>query len=154
MIIKRKRYLDQIKNAFGSVPIVILIGARQVGKTTLMNSYEIHGSCLKMHGQDATEAELFSKLPLIRQHLSMDFGPQLEGTLLIDEFQYIPGIDTMLKLLADKFPLLKILCTGSSSLDILNNMKESMAGRVRYIPVYSLSFTEFLLFTDPCSLFT
>ena len=45
----------------------------------------------------------------------------------------------MLKLLADKFGNLRILCSGSSSLDILQNIEESLMERVRVIEVLSLS---------------
>jgi predicted AAA+ superfamily ATPase len=45
----------------------------------------------------------------------------------------------MLKLLTDKFGNLRILCSGSSSLDILQNIEESLMGRVRVIEVLSLS---------------
>jgi predicted AAA+ superfamily ATPase len=72
----------------------------------------------------------------------------LDGFLLIDEFQYMNGISVMLKLLTDKYPKLKALCSGSSSLDILQKVEESLAGRVRIIEVFSLSFEEYLLFND------
>ena len=45
----------------------------------------------------------------------------------------------MLKLLTDKFGNLRILCSGSSSLDILLNIEESLMERVRVIEVLSLS---------------
>ena len=45
----------------------------------------------------------------------------------------------MLKLLTDKFGNLRILCSGSSSLDILQNIEESLMERVRVIEVLSLS---------------
>ena len=64
---------------------------------------------------------------------------ELNGLLLLDEFQFIQGISTMLKLLTDKFGNLRILCSGSSSLDILQNIEESLMGRVRVIEVLSLS---------------
>lgn len=73
---------------------------------------------------------------------------ELNGLLLLDEFQFIQGVSTMLKLLTDKFDNLRILCSSSSSLDILQNIEESLAGRVRVIEVFSLSFSEYLLFKD------
>jgi len=53
------------------------------------------------------------------------------------------------KLLVDLYPKLKILCSGSSSLDIEQKVEESLAGRVRFVPVYPLSFPEYIDFTDP-----
>lgn len=74
---------------------------------------------------------------------------EFSGLLLVDEFQYVENVSTMLKLLSDKHENLKILCSGSSSLDIFQRVEESMAGRVRVIEVLSLSFAEYLLFKDP-----
>lgn len=71
--------------------------------------------------------------------LKICLNAELNGLLLLDEFQLIQGISTMLKLLTDKFGNLRILCSGSSSLDILQNIEEFLMGRVRVIEVLSLS---------------
>ena len=71
--------------------------------------------------------------------LKICLNAELNGLLLLDEFQFIQGISTMLKLLTDKFGNLRILCSGSSSLYILQNIEESLMGRVRVIEVLSLS---------------
>ncbi len=71
--------------------------------------------------------------------LKICLNAELNGLLLLDEFQFIQGISTMLKLLTDKLGNLRILCSGSSSLDILQNIEESLMGRVRVIEVLSLS---------------
>lgn len=55
--------------------------------------------------------------------LKICLNAELNGLLLLDEFQFIQGISTMLKLLTDKFGNLRILCSGSSSLDILQISK-------------------------------
>jgi len=54
----------------------------------------------------------------------------------------------MLKILSDNHEELKILCSGSSSLDIIQKVEESLAGRIRIIDVYPLSFEEYLKFAD------
>lgn len=61
--------------------------------------------------------------------LKICLNAELNGLLLLDEFQFIQGISTMLKLLTDKFGNLRILCSGSSSLYILQNIEESLMGR-------------------------
>ena len=71
--------------------------------------------------------------------LKICLNAELNGLLLLDEFQFIQGISTMLKLLTDKFGNLRILCSGSSSLDILQNIEEYLMVRVRVIEVLSLS---------------
>lgn len=148
-MIERAFYLTKIEKSFRIVPIVVLIGARQVGKTCLMKMVKIEGKQLFLNGQDPEIAELFQRFSVLEKYLRVYLDAELKGYLLIDEFQFIDGISTMLKLLTDKYPDLKILCSGSSSLDIQQKIEESLAGRVRIIEVLSLSFQEYLLFIDP-----
>jgi uncharacterized protein len=148
MIIPRHDYLQKICHALNFVPIVVLIGARQVGKTTLMRSLTIEGKQLFLNGQNPEIMDLFGKFSVIEAYLKAELAQNLDGTLFLDEFQYIPDVSTMLKLLVDEHPLLKIICSGSSSLDIIGKVTESMAGRVRIIPVFSLSFKEYIQFYD------
>lgn len=143
---ERKKYKRQIINAIKKVPIVIIIGARQVGKTTLLNNLNIKRDTVFLHGQDPEQYELFSKISIIQNWLSINLNKNLDGFVYIDEFQYIPDISTKLKILTDNNPKLKIICTGSSSLNILQNVKESLAGRFRIIEVFSLSIEEDFLF--------
>lgn len=149
-MIRREKYEKEITEAFRFLPIAVLIGARQVGKTSIMKMYptERYRDTLFLNGQDAEVAERFKKLSTIEQYLSIYLNADFDGLLFIDEFQFIEGISTMLKLLTDKHDKLKVLCSGSSSLDILQHIEESLAGRVRIIEVLALSFSEFLLFRD------
>ena len=147
-MIVRTKYLKMIVDGFRIVPIVVLIGARQVGKTSLMESVELKGKKLFLNGQDAEIAALFQKLSIIEQYLKSYLNKSLKGYLMLDEFQYISGISTTMKLLTDKYPSLRILCSGSSSLKILQEVEESLAGRVRTIEVSSLSFDEYISFKD------
>ncbi|NQV02180.1 MAG: ATP-binding protein [Bacteroidia bacterium] len=148
-MIKRDYYLNRIGNGFETVPIVVLIGARQVGKTCLMKMFEFKGKTLFLNGQDPETYALFEKLSEIEAYLKVYLDDNKTGLLLIDEFQFIPGISTMLKLLTDKHDGLRVLCSGSSSLHVLQNVEESLAGRVRIVEVLSLSFREYIQFSDP-----
>ena len=149
-LILRKDYIDRINEAFEALPIVVLIGARQVGKTSIMQSLDTSAfqASVMLIGQDTEVAEVFDKQSSLELYLSATLGPSLDGLLMIDEFQFIPHVSTRLKLLVDKYPHLKVLCSGSSSLDIQRNVEESLAGRVRVIEVLSLSFREYLRFCD------
>ncbi len=149
-MIPRDNYQKRIDTAFKALPIVVLIGARQVGKTSIMKMYptEDFKSTLFLNGQDPDVAELFGHLSTIEEYLRNYLNAELDGLLMIDEFQFIDGIATMLKLLTDKHERLKVLCSGSSSLDIQQRIDESLAGRVRGIEVLSLSFSEYLLFKN------
>ncbi|GHU74343.1 ATPase [Spirochaetia bacterium] len=149
MALNRNGYPDKILNAFKQVSIVVLLGARQVGKTSIMEGFSQDRQVLTLYGQDPETAQLFEKLSQLEKYLQVYLNPQLKGYLLVDEFQYIPGVSTMMKLLTDKHRNLKILCSGSSALDILQQVEESLAGRVRTLEVLSLSFSEYLFFNDP-----
>ena len=148
MFHKREFYFNKIISAFEVVPIVILIGARQVGKTTLMRNISLKEKSIFLNGQDTETAEKFKNLSTLESYLKIKLNATLKGFLLIDEFQYIPGISTMLKLLTDKYEEVKIFCSGSSSLNIIQKVEESLAGRVRMIDVFSLSFEEYLQFSN------
>lgn len=144
----REYYNKKVKEALKMLPVVVLIGARQVGKTTIMNNYEYDKDTLFLNGQNPEIIELFSKYSLIETYLRINLNSSLDGYLLIDEFQFISGISTTMKLLTDNNKNLKIIATGSSSLDIIQKVEESLAGRVRMINVYSLSFPEYIRFYD------
>jgi len=148
-MIPRERYLKKIEAGFRYNPVVILSGARQVGKTTLMEMFMKNRKGLWLNGQNPDEAGLFEKFAIIERYLKLNINEAIDGWLMIDEFQYINGISVSLKLLTDKYKSLKVLCSGSSSLGILQEVEESLAGRMRMIPVYPLSFSEYLLFVNP-----
>ncbi|MCF8241880.1 MAG: ATP-binding protein [Melioribacteraceae bacterium] len=140
--------MEQIENAFASMPITILIGARQVGKTTLLKNLHLSQKHIYLIGQDPETALIFEKASTAENYLRINLQKELNGVVLLDEFQFINNISTILKLLTDSFPNLKIICSGSSSLDIIQKVEESLAGRVRVINVFSLSFSEYLKFQD------
>jgi len=133
-----------IADSFRVVPVVMLIGARQVGKTSLMKSVELKGKKLFLNGQDAEIAALFKIFSIIEQYLKSFINKSMKGYLILDEFQYIPGISTMIKLLTDKYPSLKILCAGN----LPQEAEESLAGRFRAIEITPLSLEEYILFKD------
>ncbi len=147
-MINRDTYIEKIENGFKYNPIVILLGARQVGKTTLMKLYVENKPHIELNGENPDSADLFQGFATIERYLQLNINKDLNGLLIIDEFQFIDNISVLLKLLVDKYSNLKILCSGSSSLDIRLNVKESLAGRVRLIPVYPLSFEEYVKFYD------
>ncbi len=148
MIIPRHHYYNLIHRAFKSLPIVALLGARQVGKTTIMKNIPLEGKTVFLNGQDPDVQVLFTHLHIIVDYLKIHLNRELSGYVLIDEFQFIPQISTMLKLLTDQHESLKIFCSGSSSLNIFSTLEESLAGRIRIIDVFPLNFAEFIQFYD------
>ena len=144
----RAKYHDAIRHSVSKMPITVLIGARQIGKTSLMKSLDVAMPKYSTDGQLPEVIDLFSDLNGVIEMLKSKFDDKLNGLFVIDEFQYIPDISSKLKILADHYPNLKILCSGSSSLEIIQKVEESLAGRIRMIYVNSLSFGESVLFED------
>jgi predicted AAA+ superfamily ATPase len=71
--------------------------------------------------------------------------------LFLDEFQKIKKIDTILKLIYDELPWVKVIASGSNSIEINKNIHESFAGRKRVYTMYPLDFDEFLLWRGEVS---
>ena len=142
----RVKYYTKIRNSIEKMPITVLIGARQVGKSSILKSLNIKRKKVFLDGQLDETNDLFKKQANIINYLKIKLNEQLDGILIIDEFQMISKISTTLKVLVDNYPLLKILCSGSSSIDIIQKVEESLAGRVRMIEAYSLSLSESILF--------
>ncbi|MCL6103352.1 MAG: hypothetical protein M1292_12855, partial [Bacteroidetes bacterium] len=88
----RDTYLKKIVAGFKIVQIVVLIGASQVGKTSIMKICKWDRKNLFLDGQDPEIAQLFQRLSDIEQYLKVYLDEKLDGYLLLDEFQYIHGI--------------------------------------------------------------
>ncbi len=108
--------------------IIILYGQRQVGKTTLAKhifQQVPDKKVLQVNADFNPHAEIFSSRDLEKLRLfvgGFDY-------LFIDEAQRITDIGINLKILHDNFPDLRILVTGSSSLDLANRIHEPLTGR-------------------------
>ena len=120
--------------------VIILTGARQVGKTTLMKLIlSDFDNVLTLNADNATdrsklEDQDFEKLQsLIGSH----------KIVFIDEAQKVTSIGNTLKLLVDNYKDTKqIIATGSSSLNLLSNTQEPLTGRKYVHELFSLSVRE------------
>lgn len=159
MYIKRK-ILSYLKRTLEKEAAIILIGTRQVGKTTLMKKME---EDLKQASQKTLyfNLELPSSLDLFSagvegfleylkaQGINPDNNTASEYIyILIDEFQYIDNAGKFLKALVDNFRRIKIVASGSSSVEIQKSLKESLVGRKRIVEIFPLDFLEFLYFNQ------
>ncbi len=141
---------------------IVLVGSRQVGKTSLLYLLIQYLLAQKINPNNVFyfDLENFDHLNLLER------GPdaliqslRLEGAdfkeriyLLIDEIQYLTHPTNFLKLMVDHHPLVKIICTGSSSLSIRRKFKDSLVGRKVVFEIFSLSFEEFLQFNNQTNL--
>lgn len=144
MDIFRQALEEQLRSEIDENYVSILIGARQVGKTTLMKKIETH--CKKnkistifynlenphhLHALTGTDRDVFDTL---HSH---------NGVIFIDEFQYLPNATKLFKALVDDDKKIKLFVSGSSSLEIHKHLTESLTGRYRKTIIYPLSSIEF-----------
>lgn len=135
---------ENIKEWLFKGKIIILYGARQVGKTTLAKKL------LKEYGrpEDYFNCEIIS----IRQVLGKEDPAVLKkflgnGRLIVlDEAQKVTNIGLILKLLSDTYPDMQIIATGSSSFDLVNKINEPLTGRALEFTLYPFSLRELKFF--------
>lgn len=120
--------------------VIILYGARQVGKTTLIQEM--------LKQQSARVLEISADQVQYHDILSSRNLDKMKGLvagydiLFIDEAQRIPDIGINLKILYEGIPELRIIVTGSSSLDLANQIKEPLTGRTWTYKLYPVSAAE------------
>ncbi|NOU16085.1 MAG: ATP-binding protein [Bacteroidales bacterium] len=119
---------------------ILLFGARQVGKTTLLENL----NCLKdvktlfLTGDEADVREMLTNATSTRlQSYFVD-----NTVVVIDEAQQIPNIGTTIKLITDKLKQIQVIATGSSAFELANRLNEPLTGRKFEFYVYPLSFGE------------
>ena len=119
---------------------ILLFGARQVGKTTLLE-YLINERPEPVLHLDGDE-------PDIRSLLSSITSTQLKNYIgehkivFIDEAQRIPNIGLTLKLITDKLKGIQVIATGSSSFEMANQMNEPLTGRKFEFELFPMAFQE------------
>ena len=139
MIIKRALQ-DVIERYLFKRKIIIIYGARQVGKTTLVKSllqnYKDSGLYLNCDEPDI-RAALFNKTSTELQRI---IGSKT--LVVIDEAQMVKDIALTLKLLADTYPHIQIVATGSSSFELAGSVSQPLTGRKLEFTLYPFSIGE------------
>jgi len=147
----RRLIYEKILNETDNHKITVLIGPRQVGKTTLIT--ELY----KQLGGLFIDIDIYSQYEKVSTYANFINTLKLEGYkedqrnpfyIYLDEFQRYPSLTNILKNIYDHHPNIKVFVTGSSSLAIKNEIQESLAGRKNLFYLYPLSFEEFLIFKD------
>ncbi|MEK7257130.1 MAG: ATP-binding protein [Bacteroidota bacterium] len=119
---------------------VIVTGARQVGKTTLVRqiTQSLNRKTIWFTGDDPEARSLLDQISLAR--LQTLIGQH--EVVVVDEAQRFTNAGLMLKLITDHLPQVQLLVTGSSSLDIASQTKESLTGRKFEFSLFPISFKE------------
>ncbi len=130
---------DKISQNLSLKKMIILLGARQVGKTTLLNELcKGEKDFLIFNGDEPDTRELLSHVTSTQlRNLFTD-----AKIVLIDEAQLIPDIGITLKLIADYIPGVRLFVSGSSSIELANKINEPLTGRKLEYYLYPLSFKE------------
>ena len=135
-MIPRREHLRTVQRLLRDNPVVALIGARQIGKTTLAK--EVEARRKRTHFFDLESSADRARLadPLLA--LS-----SLTGLVVIDEVQHRPELFPTLRVLADRRPIrARFLVLGSASPSLLRQSSESLAGRIAYHQLPGLSLAE------------
>ena len=139
MMIKRKHY-QTVRDRLALFPAVVLLGPRQVGKTTLAKEIAVDCESIYLDLEDPSDR---NKLSDTSQYLAGH-----EGRLVIlDEVHRIPELFQTLRGLIDRgrrrgFRTARFLLLGSASMDLLKQTGESLAGRIAYVDLPSLNVFE------------
>ena len=130
---------DKIEKRIGSGKVIIVIGPRQVGKTTLIESILKTKDYLLLDGDD----------PKTRTFLSASNTEQIRSILgnnqfvFIDEAQRIDGIGLTVKIITDRFKEVQLFASGSSSFDLSNKINEPLTGRKWEYQLFPISWEEY-----------
>jgi len=125
---------------------IIIYGARQVGKTTLVESLvkNYTQTTLFLNGDDSDIRDILSETsvtklkPIIGNH----------KIVVLDEAQRIPETGLVLKIIHDNFKDVQLIATGSSAFELANKIKEPLTGRKFEFYLYPLSFSEMVNHND------
>jgi|AGTN01.2.fsa_nt_gi Predicted ATPase (AAA+ superfamily) len=128
-----------IEQKIGSTKAIIVIGPRQVGKTTLIWAVLENRDVLFLDGDD----------PITRRLLTNANTEQLKALIkdkpfvFIDEAQRIENIGLTLKIVTDQIKTTQLFISGSSSFELNNLMREPLTGRKWEYTLYPISWQEF-----------
>ncbi|PWQ95719.1 ATP-binding protein [Leucothrix arctica] len=144
-MIQRQVYTD-IKDDLFQGKAILIFGARQVGKTTLVKQliqpYE--KDTLMFNGDEPDTRQLFKDITSTQ--LKRLIGDK--RILFLDEAQRIQNIGLTLKLITDQISDVQVIATGSSSFDLANKTSEPLTGRKYEYTLFPFSFAEMTQHTN------
>ena len=132
--------IELIQKRINDKKVIILLGPRQVGKTTLLKQHFSTQNTLWLNGDDSDT----------RNQLSNQTTTWLKQTIakhdrvIIDEAQRIENIGLTLKIIHDNIPEVKVIATGSSSFELANKINEPLTGRKWEFNLWPISMGEMI----------
>jgi len=118
---------------------IILLGSRQVGKTTLLKSlFENSSETIWLNADEPDIQAIFANISSKRFEAIIGN----KKMIIIDEAQRIPDIGLKMKLITDQLPNIQLIATGSSAFELSNKLNEPLTGRKWEFKMYPISFQE------------
>ena len=155
----KRQVIDEIYKYFYTDDIIVIHGARQVGKTSILNylQQQLQRKAEQTYYMDLEDHQFVSILDegvdrflahLREEGFSLEQYREMDRKLyvLIDEIQYLKDPSPFLKLLADHHREIKLIISGSSSFEMKSKFSDSLVGRTVNFEIYPLSFHESLDF--------
>ena len=137
-MIKRLNLIQRIQKAIKRSRVIVLLGPRQCGKTTLTRTF--------LSPREKNYYDLEDPDDLVRLEDAKSELAGLRGLVVIDEVQRKPELFPLLRVLSDRKPLpAKFLILGSASPSLLKQSSESLAGRIETIQMSGFSLEEVML---------
>lgn len=134
-MINREQLRQEIQKKLTYNRVVVLIGPRQCGKTTLAREFVSPDSVNYFDLEDPLSLMLLEQPMTALQHLT--------GLVVIDEIQRRPELFPVLRVLVDRTPLpARFLILGSASTALLRQSSESLAGRIAILTMTGFSLAE------------
>lgn len=135
MKLQRLHLLEGIRTALGRSRIVALLGPRQAGKTSLARIIAKEQGGVLFDLEDPADVSRLSAPKLALE--------KLVGLVVLDEFQLMPELAPILRILADRDPLqARFLILGSASPELSKTSSETLAGRVEFIEIGGFTIDE------------
>jgi predicted AAA+ superfamily ATPase len=130
---------EKIRQRIGSGKAIIIIGPRQVGKTTLVHSILNKSKFLFLNGDDPEVRNLLNEPNT--EEIKRIIGSHKQ--VFIDEAQRIKGIGLTMKIITDQLKEVQLFASGSSSFDLTNLVNEPLTGRKWEYQLFPISWQEF-----------
>lgn len=130
---------NSIKEKINGGKAIVVVGARQVGKTTLLNKILKDKEYLFLDADDPSTRSLLQS-PTTEQ-IRTFIGDY--KYIFLDEAQRITGIGLTLKIITDQFKSVQLIVSGSSSFDLGNELNEPLTGRKWEYELFPISWEEY-----------
>jgi uncharacterized protein len=138
----KREIQNLILSKFFSEKTILLLGARQVGKTTLLRqlSESMNKEIIWLNGDNPEDRTLLNQLNGSRAKAMFSEG----SIIFVDEAQRLDNTGLTLKIIQDNCYGIQLLATGSSSFELTDKIKESLTGRKWTFKLYPVSYKELL----------